>query len=514
MFRQRSGAHDAHEYSPVFIQFLDCVWQIWRQFPWEFEFTDQLLLTLVYAVVSRYSEDFIFDHEQQRLHHRSVWRQIIQENHCLQCQKRRREKLGSFGTAVSREDQSVRESEASSFSETLTWKTVSGVGTSPSPWRSVEETEQEATGMEEEQECVLCSELLTQASTSIWNHVAHNLDAFVNPIYTPTSGKLLSTSAEDLGQSCDSFFSERSEPIFFGGPYHSAAAAAAAPSHSHPRDNTASDQDLGIRSHLPSHRSQLPKYSSDFDGLERLYGDFSPPIPPLGLDGGDLLPEGISLPKQLFITATQAHHHQRLLSQATTSSPSLSVPETVPPSRDTPGLPLRDAPEPTNLLETPESSVKMASSTLSDSSQSVFFLMPSFDVQHLAIWESAYFSGIPTLKSFASPSAAFTRGILASRTEACISQTNLLERNEELETMVKELSHQVSLLQQRHSLGSSSSTHGHHQSSRGFDDFEMLDGDEIFGPTPEEKEEQEQDSECRIISTGTLFEDYIPPRPR
>lgn len=479
MFRQRSGSHDPHEYSPVFVQFLDCVWQIWRQFPWEFEFTDQLLLTLVYAVVSRYSEDFIFDHDQQRLHHHIVWRKIMQENNCPHCQRQRREKLGSFGTAISREEQSIRDSEMSLFSDTSTWKSVGGVGTSPSPWKNTEETDPEE-GVEVEQRCGVCSESFAKSSTSIWNHVAHNLDAFLNPIYAPSNGTLSSTSAEGMNRSSRDFFSEKSEPIFFGGPYHSAL-----PSKSRPRSNTASDQDLGIRSHLPSHRSHLPRYSSDFDGLERLYGDFSPPIAPLGLDGGDLLPEGISLPKQLFIKASQAHQlHQR---------PS-SVPEG---SHGT----LRADGEPLPLSETPESPAKIRASTLTDESQAVFFLLPSFDLQNLAIWESAYFSGIPTLKSFTSPSAAFTRGILASRNEVFVNHADLLQRNKELETRVAELHHQISLLQQHHS-SINSSTHDHHQSSKGFDDFDMLEGDDLY---------EAEDSESRIIFTGTLFEDYIPP---
>ncbi|KAK2146123.1 hypothetical protein LSH36_631g02047 [Paralvinella palmiformis] len=35
-----------HQESPVFLLFLDCVWQIWRQFPCSFEFNEDFLLTL------------------------------------------------------------------------------------------------------------------------------------------------------------------------------------------------------------------------------------------------------------------------------------------------------------------------------------------------------------------------------------------------------------------------------------------------------------------------------------
>ena len=34
-----------HE-SPVFLLFLDCVWQIWQQFPCSFEFTEDFLIVL------------------------------------------------------------------------------------------------------------------------------------------------------------------------------------------------------------------------------------------------------------------------------------------------------------------------------------------------------------------------------------------------------------------------------------------------------------------------------------
>ena len=33
--------------SPVFLQFIDCVWQIQRQFPQAFQFTDHLLVTVL-----------------------------------------------------------------------------------------------------------------------------------------------------------------------------------------------------------------------------------------------------------------------------------------------------------------------------------------------------------------------------------------------------------------------------------------------------------------------------------
>lgn len=70
IYRSRSTGSsfgkDNSEYSPIFIQFLDCVYQIWRQMPWEFEFNDKLLLLLAYAYNSRFTSDFLFDNLLER----------------------------------------------------------------------------------------------------------------------------------------------------------------------------------------------------------------------------------------------------------------------------------------------------------------------------------------------------------------------------------------------------------------------------------------------------------------
>ena len=70
IYRSRSTGSsfgkDNSEYSPIFIQFLDCAYQIWRQMPWEFEFNDKLLLLLAYAYNSRFTSDFLFDNLLER----------------------------------------------------------------------------------------------------------------------------------------------------------------------------------------------------------------------------------------------------------------------------------------------------------------------------------------------------------------------------------------------------------------------------------------------------------------
>lgn len=65
-FRDRSGIYEVEEASPIFFQFLDAVWQIWRQQPWEFEFTEHLLEVLAYVAQTRFTADFAFNNTMER----------------------------------------------------------------------------------------------------------------------------------------------------------------------------------------------------------------------------------------------------------------------------------------------------------------------------------------------------------------------------------------------------------------------------------------------------------------
>ncbi|KAJ3319024.1 hypothetical protein HDU93_003817 [Gonapodya sp. JEL0774] len=61
----------SREVSPVFLQFLDCTYQIWRQFPSRFEFGEQYLAELAAATYSCQFGNFLFNSEQERLHFRT-----------------------------------------------------------------------------------------------------------------------------------------------------------------------------------------------------------------------------------------------------------------------------------------------------------------------------------------------------------------------------------------------------------------------------------------------------------
>lgn len=60
-----SGSN-AKETSPIFTQFIDCIWQIMQQFPFDFEFNELLLLTLHDHVYSCQFGTFIGNSEKER----------------------------------------------------------------------------------------------------------------------------------------------------------------------------------------------------------------------------------------------------------------------------------------------------------------------------------------------------------------------------------------------------------------------------------------------------------------
>ena len=66
MQKQFTSTSHLKEISPVFHQFLDCVWQLWRQFPARFEFNEQYLLDLHRQLYTCQLGTFLFNNEQQR----------------------------------------------------------------------------------------------------------------------------------------------------------------------------------------------------------------------------------------------------------------------------------------------------------------------------------------------------------------------------------------------------------------------------------------------------------------
>ena len=70
-FHRRLGHHDPdfkdEQRAPIFVQFIDCVWQAMNQFPTEFEFTSALLLEVLDNLYSCRFGTFLCDSEAQRM---------------------------------------------------------------------------------------------------------------------------------------------------------------------------------------------------------------------------------------------------------------------------------------------------------------------------------------------------------------------------------------------------------------------------------------------------------------
>ncbi|KAG7384204.1 SET-binding factor 2 [Phytophthora pseudosyringae] len=91
LFRHRYGhgegpcQQELEEQSPVFIQWLDALWQIWRQQPWAFEFNEALLSALYEHIFSGLYGSFLYNNERQRKQEeanaptRSLWFVLLEQ---------------------------------------------------------------------------------------------------------------------------------------------------------------------------------------------------------------------------------------------------------------------------------------------------------------------------------------------------------------------------------------------------------------------------------------------------
>eukprot|EP00656_Telonema_subtile_P006800 TRINITY_DN13169_c0_g1_i5.p1 TRINITY_DN13169_c0_g1~~TRINITY_DN13169_c0_g1_i5.p1 ORF type:complete len:935 (-),score=203.74 TRINITY_DN13169_c0_g1_i5:80-2884(-) len=79
MLQKRAGSPSTDESSPIFLQFIDCVWQLSAQHPTEFEFNELYLLFLIDACYSQCYGNFLGNCERERIpileESYSVWEQ-------------------------------------------------------------------------------------------------------------------------------------------------------------------------------------------------------------------------------------------------------------------------------------------------------------------------------------------------------------------------------------------------------------------------------------------------------
>lgn len=87
-FKKRCGylsKDDSFDSSPVFIQFLDCVWQTLNQFPSHFEFNNKLLIELSSSIYSGIYGTFIFNNDFERKNYsarsttESFWTHVLSD---------------------------------------------------------------------------------------------------------------------------------------------------------------------------------------------------------------------------------------------------------------------------------------------------------------------------------------------------------------------------------------------------------------------------------------------------
>lgn len=69
-FQQRIGHGDNHhsdaDRSPVFLQFIDCIWQVSKQYPHEMEFNEHFLITILDHLYSCRFGTFLCNSERER----------------------------------------------------------------------------------------------------------------------------------------------------------------------------------------------------------------------------------------------------------------------------------------------------------------------------------------------------------------------------------------------------------------------------------------------------------------
>ena len=72
VFRYGHLSGDVRETSPIFTQFLECVWQVMIQFPTAFQFNEQFLVTLHDHVYSNQFGTFLGNCEKERRDERYI----------------------------------------------------------------------------------------------------------------------------------------------------------------------------------------------------------------------------------------------------------------------------------------------------------------------------------------------------------------------------------------------------------------------------------------------------------
>ena len=74
-YRSKPSKHTTEQASPVFVQFLDCIYQIMQQNPTSFEFNESFLIRILQLYYSGVTRTFMGDYEKERV---AIYRNIIE----------------------------------------------------------------------------------------------------------------------------------------------------------------------------------------------------------------------------------------------------------------------------------------------------------------------------------------------------------------------------------------------------------------------------------------------------
>jgi len=460
MFHHRSGLVDSKEGSPVFVQFLDAVWQIWRQMPWEFEYKENLLLLLFSACNTRFTSDFLHDNEKEKIEYEHMLRGVIQKEICRTCRVQRKNQGKSESNIYLSRSESPRSADDTFDSEVAsgTWKSTEGVreecrSQTPDGVRDTFHSEESPrhSSKSSRRQCAECERLLSNCMVSIWTYVAHHLEEYTNPLYNPSTSedddgfhaRGGTTSKPSRAPAKPNVCTYDDSALCTGGVYYSHTCSDGPMDD---LDNIAYEEDLGL-----ANDDQCDPFILDFDPFSSR---------PCTSDHISDTEAGTSIPRQLFVPHVLAQHAP--LDTSIRRSDSLSMHDHC------------------EIAPSPVCGVLPSSET----KRSVYLLTPSIDIQCLALWESAHYSGIPKARTFASASNAYTRGLEAMLSEMCNKNKALEETIEKQDCEIRKLH------QQLHA------------------------DDEEYVMFPSGVNSRDDSGECRIISTGTLIEDYMWPKQR
>jgi hypothetical protein len=160
----------------LYLDGMYCIDQIWRQMPWEFEFSQELLQLLVFCYHSRYTMDFCYNNDAEQRSHFRVMLQEFETVTRLQQQQQQQQPCRELHTTV----------EAAPCGTSGEKSPLLRGHDNTSPSQPQPQLQPAADDGDPEKYLV-----------SVWSYVSLHVGTFTNPIYKP-SGKPPASNADEL----------------------------------------------------------------------------------------------------------------------------------------------------------------------------------------------------------------------------------------------------------------------------------------------------------------------------